>query len=67
MEKNNKRNIRDKRYEYYRKSKELEEIFMKCDNKEKAYKIKEQQDRAYKMFKFYDNMIKSLEKNKKDK
>lgn len=62
-----KRNIRDKRYEYFIRSKELEELFIKCDDKKKAFKIKEQQDKAYNMFKFYDNMIKSLEKNKKDK
>ena len=62
MENNNKRNIRDKRYEYYRKSKELQELFMKCDNKNKAYKIKQKQDETYKKFRFYDNIIKSLYK-----
>lgn len=64
MENLDKRNIRDKRYECYKKSKELQEIFMKCEDKVKAYKIKQEQNKAYNMFKFYDNLIKSIEEHK---
>ena len=59
------KSVRDERFKLMRESKKLQDI--KFDEKvspEKAKKIVENQDKKYKKYKFYDNLIKEFEKQK---
>lgn len=56
-------NLRKKRFELQRRSKETQELCFDDKNKN-SNKTKEVQNQIYKKFKFYDNFIKAKEKIK---
>lgn len=56
-------NLRKKRFELARKSKEVNELCFEEKNKN-TNKTKEIQNEIYKKYKFYDNFIKAKEKVK---
>lgn len=56
------KDIRKKRYELLIKSKNLRELST-MQKYEKRKKLRDKQDEIYKKYKFYDNIIKSMEKN----
>lgn len=59
--------LREKRNKYKFESMRLQESYMSEKIPfEKCRELKEQQDKIYKKFKFYDNMIKELEKHSKN-
>lgn len=64
-----KREVREKRNKLLINSKGLAESLLDCNEKEKVIVLQEQQDRAYKKWKFYDKVIKAMEKDneRKDK
>ena len=58
-----KREIREKRDELRKTGKRLREMAWNLDfNDEARFKIREKQDKEYKLFKFYDGMIKASDK-----
>lgn len=56
------KDIRKKRYELLIKSKNLRELST-MQKYEKGKKLRDKQDEIYKKYKFYDNIIKSMEKS----
>ncbi len=56
------KDIRKKRYELLIKSKNLRELST-MQKYEKGKELRDKQDEIYKKYKFYDNIIKSMEKN----
>ena len=57
---------RKKQNELYWKQKELRDVSMIGGNYDQVEKMRKRQDNLYKMFKFYEGINKSLERNKKD-
>lgn len=57
------RSIRDKREKLRQESIRLSELFMEQDDFN--FELYEEQDRTYKKWKFYDNLIKNMEKVEK--
>lgn len=57
-----KREIREKRKKIYLESKRLREIAYLGSTFEKAEEIRKEQDDLYKKSKFYDGIIKAMEK-----
>ena len=57
-----KKEIRDKRFELYKKSKELKEATFLTDDKEKIEELRRKQDELYKREQFYANILKANDK-----
>lgn len=59
------KSVRDERFKLMRESKKLQDIKFDDDLKdEKVKEIQKLQDEKYKKFKFYDDIIKEIEKQK---
>ena len=57
-----KRSVRDSRHKLYKSSVELKDIANKCEDMEKSTIIRSEQDKFYKKWLFYNNIIKEIEK-----
>ena len=57
-----KRCVRDSRHKLYKASVELKDIANKCEDLSKSTVIRSEQDKFYKKWLFYNNIIKEIEK-----
>lgn len=60
-------NIRDKKYELYKKQKYLRELSMAKSSYEQKEKIRQEQDKLYKRFKFYQGLTDTMDKERMEK
>lgn len=56
--------VREKKYELYKKQKYLRELSMAKSSYEQKEKIREEQDRLYKKFKFYQGLTDTMDKER---
>lgn len=56
--------IREKKYELYKKQKYLRDLSMASSSFEQKEKIRQEQDRLYKKFQFYQGLTDTIDKNK---
>lgn len=59
-----KRDIREKRFELLIKHMKIKESISKIDNYEKAEKKRKEKEDIFNKYKFYDNLIKTMEEKK---
>lgn len=57
-----KRSVRDSRHKLYKSSVGLKDIANKCEDLKKSTIIRSEQDKVYKKWLFYNNIIKEIEK-----
>ena len=62
-----KHDVRRKKYKLLSNTEGLQEIIDKCGNHEIATRLKEQYEKVYNKWNFYDKLIKTMEKDDEGK